>query len=97
MTKKETATRASGPQPAVHLASYRSAKQAENGWKQIMRAHGNLLGKLEHEVSQVKLGSKGTYFRLKAGPLQSVTDAKSLCTQLKRRRQFCDTTVMNDG
>lgn len=96
MAKKEMPT-ASGPQPAVHLASYRSAKQAENGWKQIMRAHGNLLGQLEYQVSRVQLGSKGTYFRLKAGPLQSVTEAKSLCNQLKRRRQFCDTTVMNDG
>lgn len=96
MAKKESA-KPSGPQPAVHLASYRSAKQAENGWKQITRAHGNLLGSLEHEVSRVRLGSKGTYFRLKAGPLQSVTEAKSLCSQLKRRRQFCDTTVMNDG
>lgn len=96
MAKKETAM-ASGPQPAVHLASYRSAKQAEDGWKKIMRAHGNLLGQLQHEVSRVQLGSKGTYFRLKAGPLQSVTKAKSLCGQLKRRRQFCDTTVMNDG
>jgi len=96
MAKTEM-TKSSGPQPAVHLASYRSAKQAENGWKQIMRSHGKLLGQLEHEVSRVKLGSKGTYFRLKAGPLQSVKEAKSLCSQLKRRRQFCDTTVMNDG
>lgn len=96
MAKKEPAM-ASGPQPAVHLASYRSAKQAEDGWKKIMRAHGNLLGQLQYEVSRVRLGSKGTYFRLKAGPLQSVTEAKSLCGQLKRRRQFCDTTVMNDG
>jgi tetratricopeptide (TPR) repeat protein len=86
-----------GPQPAVHLASYRSAKQAESGWLQIKRAHGNVLGNLDHEVSQVTLGSKGTYFRLKAGPLPSVNEAKSLCTQLKQRRQFCDTTVMNDG
>lgn len=96
MAKKDM-PKASGPQPAVHLASYRSAKQAENGWKQIMRAHGKLLGELDHEVSRVTLGSKGTYFRLKAGPLQSVSGAKSLCSQLKRRRQFCDTTVMNDG
>lgn len=96
MAKTEMA-KTSGPQPAVHLASYRSAKQAENGWKQISKAHGKLLGSLQHEVSRVRLGSKGTYFRLKAGPLQSVSKAKSLCSQLKRRRQFCDTTVMNDG
>ena len=87
----------SGPQPAVHLASYRSAKQAESGWLQIKRAHGKVLGALDHEVSKVRLGSKGTYYRLKAGPLPSVIQAKSLCSQLKKRRQFCDTTVMNDG
>jgi len=87
----------SGPQPAVHLASYRSAKQAESGWLQIKRAHGKVLGALDHEVSKVRLGSKGTYYRLKAGPLSSVSQAKSMCSQLKKRRQFCDTTVMNDG
>lgn len=94
---KEQMAKPAGPQPAVHLASYRSAKQAETGWKQIVRAHGQVLGSLEHEVSRVQLGSKGTYYRLKAGPLQSVSEAKSLCSQLKRRRQFCDTTVMNGG
>lgn len=86
-----------GPQPAVHLASYRSSKQAESGWVQIKRAHGKVIGNLSHEVSKVTLGSKGTYFRLKAGPLGSMAKAKSLCAQLKKRRQFCDTTVMNDG
>ena len=93
----KAAPKPSGPQPAVHLASYRSAKQAESGWLQIKRAHGNVLGNLDHEVSRVTLGSKGTYYRLKAGPLPSVSEAKSICSQLKRRRQFCDTTVMNDG
>lgn len=96
MMKKEPA-RPAGPQPAVHLASYRSAKQAESGWLQIKRAHGNVIGGLDHEVSRVTLGSKGTYYRLKAGPLPSVSEAKSLCRKLKQRRQFCDTTVMNDG
>jgi hypothetical protein len=96
MAAKEPAKPA-GPQPAVHLASYRSAKQAESGWLQIKRAHSNALGSLNHEVSRVTLGSKGTYYRLKAGPLPSLGDAKSLCQQLKKRRQFCDTTVMNDG
>lgn len=94
---KMQAEKTSGPQPAVHLASYRSAKQAESGWLQIRRAQGNILGDLDHEVSKVTLGAKGTYYRLKAGPLPSVADAKELCAKLKQRRQFCDTTVMNDG
>ncbi len=96
MAAKEATTK-SGPQPAVHLASYRSAKGAESGWVQIKRAQGNLLGSMEHEVSKVTIGSKGTYFRLKVGPLPSVEDARALCQQLKKRRQYCDPTVMNDG
>lgn len=94
---KEEKPEMSGPQPAVHLASYRSAKQAESGWLQIKRAHGAVLGDIGHGVSRVTLGSKGTYYRLKAGPLKSTADAKSLCSKLKQRRQFCDATVMNDG
>ncbi len=86
-----------GPQPAVHLASYRSAKQAESGWVQIRRAHSALLSNLDYQVSRVTLGSKGTYFRLKAGPLPTTAAATDLCRQLKQRRQFCDASVMNGG
>ncbi len=93
----EAAPRPAGPQPAVHLASYRSAKQAESGWVQIRRAHASLLNDLQYEVSRVTLGSKGTYFRLKAGPLGSTSAANTLCRQLKQRRQFCDVSVMNGG
>lgn len=86
-----------GPQPAIHLASYRSAKQAESGWTQIKRAHGNILGDISHEVDRVELGSKGTYFRLKAGPLASTAEARDLCSKLKARRQYCDPTVLGSG
>jgi hypothetical protein len=96
MAKAEPAA-PSGPQPAIHLASYRSAKQAESGWLQIKRAQGDLLGNIGHLVSRVTLGSKGTYFRLMAGPLPSTDEARSLCTKLKQRRQYCDTTVLSDG
>ncbi len=85
------------PQLAVHLASYKSAKQAERGWAQIRRAHRSVLGKLKHSVSRVSLGRKGTYYRLKAGPLKDARAAKSICRQLKRRRQFCEPSILNAG
>jgi len=84
-----------GPLPAVHLASYKSAKQAERGWTQIRRAHRSVLGKLKHSVSRVSLGRKGTYYRLKAGPFKDATAVKSACRQLKRRRQFCEPSMMD--
>lgn len=83
-----------GPQPAVHLASYRSEQQAERGWAQIRRAHGDLISGFDHEVAKVNLGSKGTYFRLKAGPLPTPDEAKTLCSKLKAKRQFCEPSLM---
>jgi tetratricopeptide (TPR) repeat protein len=86
----------SGPRPGVHLASYRSEQQADRGWTQIVGAHKALLEGLDHEISKVNLGRKGTYFRLKAGPLSSAQAAKDMCQKLKARRQFCEPTMLGD-
>ena len=85
-----------GPQPAVHLASYRSAKSADNGWAQLRRSQKALLGGLSHEVKQINLGrGKGTFFRLLAGPLASEAAAEKLCRTLKQRRQYCQPSFMS--
>ena len=83
-----------GSSSAIHLASFRTSKSAARGWAQIKRAHAKLVGGLEHKISKVNLGRKGTYFRLKVGPFDSADKAKSVCRELKRRRQFCKVTVM---
>ncbi len=88
------AMKSTGPNPAIHLASYRTRKSANRGWAQIKRAHGKLIGGLDHKIVKVNLGRKGTYYRLKAGPFDSAKAAKSMCRKLKRRRQFCEATVM---
>jgi hypothetical protein len=93
--KEEDAKKASsGPKPGVHLASYRSKQQADRGWEQIQKAHKAILEGLEHEVVKVNLGRKGTYYRLKAGPLDDQNAAKEMCRKLKARRQFCEPTVL---
>ena len=82
---------------AVHLASYRSRQQADRGWQQIQNAHKEILGKLQPDITEINLGSgKGTYFRLKAGPLASKDAAADICRQLKQRRQYCETAA-GDG
>ncbi len=92
---KPTAMKKStGPRPAIHLASYRTSKNADRGWVKIVRAHKNLVSGLEHKVTRVNLGRKGTYYRLKAGPFKNAAEAKAMCRKLKRRRQFCEPTVM---
>ncbi len=92
---EKMAPAAVGPRPAVHLASYRSQQAANRGWTQLRRAHSGLLGKLSADISQINLGpGKGTFFRLKAGPLNSRGAAESLCGRLKSRRQYCEPTFM---
>ncbi len=97
LEKQQKAKKMEGPQPAVHLASYRSKKQAERGWAQIRRAHNSLIGELDHAVYKVSLGKKGTYYRLKAGPFPDAGTAKDMCRKLKRRRQFCEPSTMDAG
>jgi tetratricopeptide (TPR) repeat protein len=85
----------SGPQPGVHLASYKSRRDAERGWAQLRRAHKGELASLQSEISETRLGAKGVFFRLKAGPLMGKVAAEALCKQLKKRRQFCEVTFIN--
>lgn len=87
----------SGPQPSVHLASYRSTKQAERGWSQLRRAHQKLLGDLSYTVTEINLGSKGVFFRLIAGPFPNKEAASDTCRKLKSRRQFCESAFADFG
>ena len=93
-TKSE---KVSGPQPGIHLASYKSPAQAERGWSQLRRAHGEVLAELSHTVTKVNLGSKGIFYRLIAGPFSNNAAANAACKQLKSRRQFCEATIADLG
>ncbi|WP_046022516.1 SPOR domain-containing protein [Magnetospira sp. QH-2] len=87
-----------GPKPAVHVASYRSEAAARKGWSEIQKAHRALLGSLQPEITKVNLGrGKGTYYRLKAGPLTTKAASQDLCRKLKRRKQFCEPSFINQG
>lgn len=95
LMKSKQAMARSGPQPAVHLASYKSKRDATRGWTQLKRAHRDLLGSLQSEVTQVNLGpGKGVFYRLLAGPLKSKNEASGLCRKLKSKRQFCEPGFM---
>ncbi|MEW5727571.1 MAG: SPOR domain-containing protein, partial [Pseudomonadota bacterium] len=54
----------------------------------IQKSNADLLGGLKPDIMRVELGEKGTFWRLRAGPL-SEQAAKTLCGQLKERNQGC--------
>lgn len=85
----------SGSQPGVHLASYRQQKAAERGWVELSKRFASQLDGLVMNIERIDLGgTKGKFYRLKAGPLASNAEAKSLCRTLKASRQYCEPTTV---
>lgn len=72
----------------VQLASLKSQTDAELTWAKLRRANPDLLDDLNLHVQSTRL-TKGTFYRLQAGPLADHATATSLCNSLKTRRQDC--------
>jgi tetratricopeptide (TPR) repeat protein len=76
---------------AIHLASFRSRDAALRGWEMLKKKFPELSG-LQPQISTLTLPEQGTFFRLNAGPIPSVEEAKTLCGRLKD--QFCEAVFM---
>lgn len=72
----------------VQLASLREQTKAEAEWQRLQHANRDLLHGLLLHVQQATL-SKGTFYRVQAGPLADRASAASLCHSLKSRNQDC--------
>jgi len=72
------------------LASYRTVRQAKEGWQELALAHQEVLGDLTPVIVLKDLGAEeGTFFRLQAGPLQTQASAVARCDQLKDVGLYC--------
>jgi cell division septation protein DedD len=74
--------------PVVHLGSFRNEDSAKQGWQEIVSQNKTTLGSLKQVIRRVELG-QGTFYRVMAGPFNSVSDAEAVCIQLKQANQFC--------
>lgn len=80
---------AAGGNWAVHLASYRSAQAASDGWKQLQRRFPQLQDKTMR-TSEFDSGSgRGTYIRLLGAGFASEAAAKEFCQPMVAKGQFC--------
>ena len=71
----------------VQLGAVRSADAADKEWARIQHTHAELLSPLKSDIVRVDL-DKGTYWRVRAGPL-SEQAARQLCQELVARNQGC--------
>ena len=77
------------PRFVVHLASTRIEANAIREWQRLSQQLPSLLGKLTPYIHRTKIASLGTYYRLKAGPIENESSARQLCRELTAGKQYC--------
>lgn len=73
----------------VQLAAVSTAEQAQAAWSRLRGNNGDLLAGLSPSYARADLGTKGVVYRLRAGPVQGETRARTLCAQLAGRKVDC--------
>ena len=72
----------------IQLISSPNKAAMEKAWVDLTKKHTALKG-LPHEIESADLGTKGTFYRLKAGAFQTRTDADKLCNSIKNAGGSC--------
>lgn len=73
----------------VQLSSVKSRTDAEKEAERLSRVHGAVLDGADIALVRVDLGSKGVYYRLRAGPMPDRHAANSVCEKLSAGNQSC--------
>lgn len=73
----------------IQLGSVKSKLRAIKEAKRVLRAHRSILGESKIFLVPADLGRRGTFYRLRVGPLQDRASAELVCRQLARRDQGC--------
>ncbi|MEL6365873.1 MAG: hypothetical protein AAFR11_13645 [Pseudomonadota bacterium] len=77
---------------AAHLASYSSRETARRGWVTLSTQFPGSLGPLTPRVERADLGTKGVFYRLKAGPFGDDAAVKAACRPLVSSGVYCAPT-----
>jgi cell division septation protein DedD len=72
----------------VQLGALRAQEDADKEWARLKKANADVLGALESDIMKVDIPGKGTFFRLRAGPLDE-PGAKAACEELTKRKVGC--------
>lgn len=76
----------------VQISSRRSVAQAQASFADMKRRYNSILGEFEPDIQRADLGDKGTYYRVRIGPMASREAALRLCQQLKDAGGNCFVT-----
>ena len=77
---------------ALQLASYKQQSRLQRGWQELQQRFPEILQGKSGRTTSVNLGERGTYYRLKAGPISDQRTAQQLCQQLIDNQANCVVT-----
>lgn len=66
----------------VQLASYRDEGSARSGFQDMKNRYPGVLGSYQSFISETKVGSFGTFYRLQVGPVASADAGRQICSSL---------------
>jgi len=73
----------------IQLGSIKEKGRAVAEAQRLNRLHGTVLGGLTVVPVRASVGTRGVFYRLRAGPISGFTAAKTLCRELSARKQRC--------
>ena len=73
----------------VQLAAVRDEQAAAREWKRLQSRNTELLSGLKLNVVRADLGTRGVFFRLRAGPISERATAVALCKSLAKAKVGC--------
>lgn len=73
----------------VQISSQRSREAAQNSFVDLQRRYPNLLSGQSPDIKEVDLGDKGTYYRVRLGPMPSRNEANEFCTKFRAAGGSC--------
>ena len=79
----------SGPQYAIQLLATKSTAAGRSAWDQISAKHGDQLRDLALDLQTVTLQGRGTFVRVRAGPIGEKQVAVNRCKALSAAGQDC--------
>jgi SPOR domain len=73
----------------VQLASVSSDGVAKREWARLQKVYPDIFGDKSLVIEKKEIAGRGTFFRVQAGGYASLDEARSVCTDLKAKKQGC--------
>ncbi|MDA0239527.1 MAG: SPOR domain-containing protein [Proteobacteria bacterium] len=73
----------------IQIAAVRTEKAARDEWGRLKKKYQPLLGKLSLTVVKADLGSRGVFYRLRAGPISNRGTGWETCGELTKQKVGC--------